>query len=60
MIDNSDLSANIDETGLKVSPLTNDGFAFMWHGVKATYGVKKGKVAFEVKVNYEVADDSNA
>jgi hypothetical protein len=48
--DNSDLSLVITESGFKAQPLTADGFAFMWTGAKATYGVKSGKVCFETKV----------
>ena len=47
---NSDLSLKIEANGTKASPLTFDGFAFVWSGARATYGVNKGKVCFEVKV----------
>ncbi|KAH9507215.1 Heteroproteinous nuclear ribonucleoprotein U-like protein 1 [Bulinus truncatus] len=46
----ADLSLRFDENGLKAHPLTVDGFAYMWSGVRAMYGVQKGKVAYEVKV----------
>lgn len=49
--DNSDLNLKIDkETGLKAEPLSYEGFAMVWAGARGTYGVTKGKVAFEVKV----------
>jgi hypothetical protein len=48
--DNSDLNLKIDGSGVKAHPLTVEGFAFMWSGARATYGVGYGKVAFEVKV----------
>lgn len=49
--DNSDLNLRIMEGGLKANPLTVEGFAMMWAGVRATNGVTSGKVAFEVKVS---------
>jgi len=48
---NSDLNLRIDQGGLKASPITVEGFAYMWAGARSNYGVKKGKVAFEVKVS---------
>jgi heterogeneous nuclear ribonucleoprotein U-like protein 1 len=47
---NSDLSLCIDESGNKAHPLTADAFGFMWTGAKATYGVRQGKICFEMKV----------
>ncbi|CAE1331790.1 HNRNPUL1 [Acanthosepion pharaonis] len=51
---NCDLNLRIDENNYKAHPLTTDGFAFMWAGVRSTYGVNTGKVAFEVKVGEEL------
>ena len=49
--DNSDLNLKIDyTTGLKAEPLSYEGFGMVWAGARGTYGVAKGKVAFEVKV----------
>ncbi|KAJ8308856.1 hypothetical protein KUTeg_013730 [Tegillarca granosa] len=45
---NSDLNLKID--GNKGTPMYHDGFAMMWAGARATYGVKRGSVAFEVKL----------
>lgn len=47
---NADLSLKVNENNLSASPFTEGGFAMMWTGVRATYGVKGGKVAYEVKV----------
>ncbi|XP_061172506.1 heterogeneous nuclear ribonucleoprotein U-like isoform X2 [Saccostrea echinata] len=47
---NSDLSLKTEEGNLSAAPFTDGGFAMMWTGVRATYGVKGGKVAFEVKL----------
>lgn len=49
-IDNSDLNLVIDASKYSAHPLTNEGFAFMWAGVRATHGAAKGKFCFEVKV----------
>ena len=40
----------VDETGYKGTPISVEGFAFMWAGVRANFGVVKGKKCFEVKV----------
>lgn len=48
---NSDLSLKISEENLSATPYTEGGFAMMWTGVRGNYGVKNGKVAFEVKVS---------
>ncbi|XP_062587264.1 heterogeneous nuclear ribonucleoprotein U-like isoform X2 [Saccostrea cucullata] len=47
---NSDLSLKTEEGNLSAAPFTEGGFAMMWTGVRANYGVKAGKVAFEVKL----------
>lgn len=48
---NSDLSLVINkEDFLSAQPLTVQGFAYVWHGVRATYGFMRGRVFFEVKV----------
>ncbi|CAG5117941.1 unnamed protein product [Candidula unifasciata] len=46
----SDLNLRFNDRGIKAHPLTVGGFAYMWSGVRANYGVHAGKVAYEVKV----------
>lgn len=49
---NSDLNLVISKTDFtSASPLTDGGFAYMWAGVRATYGFLPGKVCYEVKVS---------
>lgn len=48
---NSDLSLKLGENNLSAVPMTEDGFAMMWAGVRANYGITKGQVAYEVKVS---------
>lgn len=47
---NSDLNLKIDRTGFKAEPLSFEGFAMVWAGARGTYGITKGKVAFECKL----------
>ncbi|XP_077971130.1 uncharacterized protein LOC120346575 isoform X2 [Styela clava] len=53
----SDLNLEISPEGYSCQPLCKDGFAYMWAGAKATFGIRKGKVCYEVKVaeNLEVS-----
>ncbi|XP_052275721.1 heterogeneous nuclear ribonucleoprotein U-like isoform X3 [Dreissena polymorpha] len=62
---NSDLFLKISKNGLCGKPATDGGFAMIWAGARASYGVKGGKVAYQVKLteNLEVehleADEAN-
>ncbi|KAL9951445.1 hypothetical protein ACROYT_G044106 [Oculina patagonica] len=47
---NSDLNFVIEPDGVTGSSLHKDGFEYMWAGARATYGVRSGKVCFEVRV----------
>ncbi|KFM69215.1 Heterogeneous nuclear ribonucleoprotein U-like protein 1, partial [Stegodyphus mimosarum] len=47
---NSDLNLVIDASKYSAHPLTNEGFAFMWAGARASHGSSKGKFCFETKV----------
>ncbi|XP_066970862.1 tigger transposable element-derived protein 1-like isoform X1 [Macrobrachium rosenbergii] len=50
---NRDLSLIIDkETFLSAKPMTSDGFAYVWHGVRARYGFLRGRLFYEVKVDH--------
>ncbi|XP_078674996.1 uncharacterized protein LOC144912971 isoform X10 [Branchiostoma floridae x Branchiostoma belcheri] len=51
---NSDLHFKISRDGLKGYPLNVEGFAFLWAGARATWGVKAGKVCFEVKITEDL------
>ena len=55
---NSDMSLKIEkEKRLSATPLSGHGFAYMWHGVRATYGYTSGKIFFEVML--ECNTDAN-
>ena len=46
---NADLTLKFADQ-YSISPLSNKGFGFMWHGVRATHGVGPGnKAVFEVR-----------
>jgi len=45
-----DLNLRFDDNHKKAHPLSVDGFGLMWSGVRTMYGVKTGKLAYEVKV----------
>ncbi|XP_072044073.1 uncharacterized protein [Amphiura filiformis] len=49
-----DLQVTISRDGFSATPLNEGGFVYMWAGVKATHGVRSGKVCFEVKVTEEL------
>lgn len=53
--DNSDLSLEISKDDfLKAKPLTDAGFAYVWHGVRSNLGCVRGKVFYEVKITEEL------
>ncbi|VDN98034.1 unnamed protein product [Rodentolepis nana] len=55
---NSDLSLVINQDCYSAKPMTDEGFALMWAGTRANYGVKSGKTFFEVKIVKELFIDS--
>ena len=57
IVDNADLNLRIAEDGYVANPITVEGFGFMWAGARANYGVKKGKICYEVKVVDELRVD---
>ena len=45
------MSVKIDpDTFLSASPMTEHGFGYVWHGVKATYGFTHGRIYYEVLI----------
>ncbi|XP_076800926.1 uncharacterized protein LOC143445597 isoform X2 [Clavelina lepadiformis] len=50
---NSDLNMKLHRDRLTGQPLTLEGFAYLWAGSRATYGVKAGKICYECKLAEE-------
>ncbi|CAL4107107.1 unnamed protein product [Meganyctiphanes norvegica] len=52
---NSDMSVKIDrENYLSATPMTEHGFGYVWHGIKATYGFTQGRVYYEAIIEEEI------
>jgi hypothetical protein len=53
--DDSDLNLTIDQDSYTYgSPMSDQGFVYMWAGARATYGFNKGKVYYEVNVSFKI------